>query len=50
MMSLDAVKKRASMGRPKYNMTKKMVTVKSPAYSGQSTMGKAVMASAKKKV
>jgi hypothetical protein len=50
MMSLDAVKKRAAMGRPKYNMTKKMVTVKSPAYSGQSTMGKAVMASAKKKV
>lgn len=49
-MSLDAQKKRAAMGRPKYNMTNKMVTVKSPAYSGQSTMGKAVMASAKKKV
>jgi len=49
-MSLDDQKKRAAMGRPKYNMTQKMVTVKSPAYSGQSTMGKAVMASAKKKV
>lgn len=49
-MSLDAQKKRAAMGRPKYKMTNKMVTVKSPAYSGQSTMGKAVMASAKKKV
>jgi hypothetical protein len=35
---------------PKLSMTKKMVAVKSPAYSGQSTMGKALMASAKKKV
>ena len=41
---------RARTAPAKNLMTKKMVTVKSPAYSGQSTMGKAVMASAKKKV
>jgi hypothetical protein len=52
MLSTDTATKRALMYRntPKLNMTKKMVAVKSPAYSGQSTMGKALMASAKKKV
>lgn len=52
MLSTDAASKRAMMYRntPKLSMTKKMVTVKNPAYSGQSTMGKALMASAKKKV
>lgn len=48
--TMAALNERAAMGRPKYNMTQKTVTVKSPAYSGQSKMGKAVMASAKKKV
>jgi hypothetical protein len=48
--TMAGLNKRAAMGRPKYNITKKMATVKSPAYPGQSTMGKAVMASAKKKV
>ena len=44
---------RAMQGRTKpmtHKITKTMVTVKNPAYSGQSTMGKALMASAKKKV
>ncbi len=51
MMSSDVQMKRAAMGRkPMLNMTKKMVTVKTPTYPGQSVMGKALMASAKKKV
>jgi hypothetical protein len=51
MTSSDVQMKRAAMGRkPMLNMTKKMVTVKTPTYPGQSTMGKALMASAKKKV
>jgi hypothetical protein len=52
MVTPENASKRASMYRstPKLMMSKKMVTVKSPAYSGQSTMGKAMMASAKKKV
>lgn len=41
---------RARTASPKNLMTKKTVTVKNPAYPGQSTMGKALMASAKKKV
>jgi hypothetical protein len=41
---------RARTAPAKNLITNKMVTVKSPAYSGQSTMGKALMASAKKKV
>lgn len=48
--TMAGLNERAAMGRPKYNMTKTVATVKRPAYSGQSTMGKAVMASAKKKV
>ena len=47
--TMAGLNERAAM-RPKYNMTKPVATVKRPAYSGQSTMGKAVMASAKKKV
>jgi len=47
MAGLD---ERARMYRPKHNMTKTIATVKRPAYSGQSAMGKAVMASVKKKV
>lgn len=49
----DGVPPEIFMKAPKRNMiTSKMVstTVKNPAYSGQSTMGKALMASAKKKV
>lgn len=50
--TMAGLHERAAMYRssPKAMMTKKMVTVKSPAYSGQSSMGKALMASAKKKV
>jgi hypothetical protein len=52
MLTPEALIRSSQMNRtiPKLSMTKKMVTVKSPAYSGQSTMGKALMASAKKKV
>lgn len=48
----DGVPPEIFMKAPKRNMiTTKMVstTVKNPAYSGQSTMGKALMASAKKR-
>jgi hypothetical protein len=52
MTSSDVQMKRSAMYRkPMANlMTKKMITVKTPTYPGQSTMGKALMASAKKKV
>lgn len=52
MLTPEKSTKRAMAYRntPKLMMNKKMVAVKSPAYSGQSTMGKAMMASAKKKV
>jgi hypothetical protein len=46
-----ALQDRARQGRMKNMITTKMAstTVKNPAYSGQSTMGKALMASAKKR-
>ena len=51
--TMAGINARASQFRSKpmaNQMTNKMVTVKTPAYPGQSTMGKALMASAKKKV